>query len=286
MPELPEVETTCRGLAPIVTGARIVRADVRERRMRWPLPPDFEAQLAGRRIKTIDRRAKYVLIEMADRTLMIHLGMSGSLRIVPAGTPPRLHDHVDLLLGSGHCVRFNDPRRFGSLHVVQGDIATHPLIAGLGPEPLSAQFNGQALHLATRGRRVGIKPLLMNARVVVGVGNIYASEALFHARVHPWKLASRLNPDECDRIACAIKQVLEAAIQVGGTTLRDYVNADGNPGYFRQKLYVYERATHACRVCAAPIAQRVQGQRSTYWCPCCQPGRTPRAAKVGQRRPQ
>jgi formamidopyrimidine-DNA glycosylase len=283
MPELPEVETTCRGLAPTVTGARILRVTVRERRMRWPLVSGFEALLAGRRIKRIHRRAKYVLLEMADRTLMIHLGMSGSLRIVAGETPPRLHDHVDLVLDSGDCVRFNDPRRFGSLHVVQGNIEAHPLLAPLGPEPLSADFDGATLQRATRGRRVAIKPLLMNAKIVVGVGNIYASEALFHARVHPWKLAGRLSVEETDRIASAIKAVLEAAIRVGGTTLRDYVNAEGNPGYFRQKLYVYERTDQACLVCDAPISHRVQGQRSTYWCPQCQPGRTPRTARRSRR---
>jgi formamidopyrimidine-DNA glycosylase len=270
MPELPEVETTRRGLAPVLEGRTIARVVVRERRLRWRLPAGFEAALEGRRVRRVARRAKYLLIETDGGTLIVHLGMSGSLRVVDPTLPPKAHDHVDLVLDSGRCVRFNDPRRFGSLHVVAGDPLAHPLLRGLGPEPLSDAFNADYLYRRTRRRRVAIKQLLMNASIVVGVGNIYASEALFRAGVRPQRAAGRLSRAEVARIVAAVRRVLGAAIRVGGTTLRDYVNADGQPGYFRQKLYVYERAGEPCRVCRTPIRQRVQGQRSTYWCPTCQ----------------
>ena len=272
MPELPEVETTRRGIAPVLEGATIASVRVRERRLRWRLAPDFEAALAGRRVLAVARRAKYLLLRTDAGVLIAHLGMSGSFRVLPADTPPLLHDHVDLVLDSGACVRFNDPRRFGSLHFVPAgeDLAAHPLLARLGPEPLSPGFDGAHLHARARGRRVAIKQFLMDSHVVVGVGNIYASEALFRAGVRPGRAAGRLTRDEYARIAAAVKAVLAAAIDVGGTTLRDYVNADGMPGYFRQKLYVYERAGEPCRTCGATIRHRVQGQRSTYWCAECQ----------------
>ena len=270
MPELPEVETTRRGIRRALEGKRIARVWVRERRLRWPLAATFEATLEGRRIRTIGRRGKYLLIGTDGGTLLLHLGMSGSLRIVDAASPPRPHDHVDLVLTSGRCARFNDPRRFGSLHVVHGDPLAHPLLRGLGPEPLSRAFDAAYLHGRARRRRLAVKPLLMNAAIVVGVGNIYASEALFHAGVTPGRAAGRLTLTETARIVAAVKRVLRAAIRAGGTTLRDYVNADGNPGYFRQKLYVYERAGAPCRRCGTSIRQRTQGQRSTYWCSTCQ----------------
>jgi formamidopyrimidine-DNA glycosylase len=270
VPELPEVETTRRGLAPVLRGRRISRVVVRDRRLRWRLPAGFEAALEGSRVRTVTRRAKYLLIGTDRGTLLVHLGMSGSLRVVAPGLPPQPHDHVDLLLSSGRCVRFNDPRRFGSLHIVAGDPLAHPLLRALGPEPLSAGFDAGYLYARTRRRRAAIKQLLMNASIVVGVGNIYASEALFRARVRPQRAAGRLSRAEVARIVAAVRRVLGAAIRVGGTTLRDYVNADGLPGYFRQKLYVYERAGQPCRVCRTPIRQRRQGQRSTYWCATCQ----------------
>ena len=270
MPELPEVETTRRGLAPVLKGQRIARVVVRDRRLRWRLPAGFEDALTGRRIGAVGRRGKYLLIGTDAGTLLVHLGMSGSLRVVDPALPPVAHDHVDLVLSSGRCVRFNDPRRFGCLVVVSGDPLLHPLLRGLGPEPLSDAFDANYLYARTRRRRVAIKQLLMNAAVVVGVGNIYANEALFRARLRPQRAAGRLTRPEAARLVGAVKRVLGAAIKVGGTTLRDYVNADGMPGYFRQKLYVYERAGQPCRVCHTPIRQRVQGQRSTYWCPTCQ----------------
>jgi formamidopyrimidine-DNA glycosylase len=270
MPELPEVETTRRGIAPVLEGHRIAAVVVRDRRLRWRLPAGFEAALETARVQAVTRRAKYLLIGTDRGTLLVHLGMSGSLRVVNPALPPKLHDHVDLVLDSGRCLRFNDPRRFGSLHLVAGDPLAHPLLRALGPEPLSADFDADYLFRRTRRRRVAIKPLLMNASIVVGVGNIYASEALFRAGVRPQRAAGRLTRAEVARIVTAVRRVLGAAIKVGGTTLRDYVNADGMPGYFRQKLYVYERAGEPCRVCRTPVRQRVQGQRSTYWCPTCQ----------------
>jgi formamidopyrimidine-DNA glycosylase len=202
--------------------------------------------------------------------MIVHLGMSGSLRVLSASTPPLLHDHFDIVLDSGAALRFNDPRRFGSLLWTTGDPHEHALLRALGPEPLSAAFNGAALARAARGRRVAIKQLLMNSQVVVGVGNIYASEALFRAGIRPRRAAGRLKDAEFDALAKSIKQVLREAIRSGGTTLRDYVNADGMPGYFRQKLFVYERTDEPCRVCKAPIKHLVQGQRSTYFCATCQ----------------
>ncbi len=270
MPELPEVETTRRGLAPVLKGRTIARVVVRDRRLRWRLPAGFEAAVEGRRVRDVARRAKYLLIGTDRGTLLVHLGMSGSLRVVDPALPAKPHDHVDLVLDCGRCVRFNDPRRFGSMHFVAGDPLAHPLLRALGPEPLSGAFDADYLYRRTRRRRVAIKQLLMNATIVVGVGNIYASEALFRAGVRPQRAAGRLSRAEVARIVAAVRRVLGAAIEVGGTTLRDYVNAEGSPGHFRQKLYVYERAGQPCRVCRTPIRQRMQGQRSTYWCPTCQ----------------
>jgi formamidopyrimidine-DNA glycosylase len=243
---------------------------VRERRLRWPIAPHLEATLRGQTVRDIDRRAKYILIRFDSGTLILHLGMSGSLRLVKNGTPPKVHDHWDIRVDSGWMLRFHDPRRFGSLHWTDTDPKLHPLLAKLAPEPLSAAFDGEYLHRATRKRSVAIKHFIMNSQVVVGVGNIYASEALFRARVSPRRAARRLTRREALVLAQSIKDVLGEAIKIGGTTLRDYVNADGAPGYFRQKLFVYERAGEACRVCKAPVRQFVQGQRSTYWCSTCQ----------------
>jgi formamidopyrimidine-DNA glycosylase len=270
VPELPEVETTRRGLLEAMTGRRIVSATVHDRRLRWAVQPDLEERLADACIETLTRRAKYLLVHTDHGTLIIHLGMSGNLRVVPADIPVRLHDHVELLLDDGRAVRFNDPRRFGSMHFVNGDPNEHPLLAHLGPEPLCDEFDGEHLYDASRGRKVAIKVFLMNAAQVVGVGNIYASESLFHAGIRPTKAAGKLTKGECARLAEQVKRVLSDAIEVGGTTLRDYVNPEGNPGYFRQRLYVYERAGKACRRCQTAITHRVIGQRSTYWCATCQ----------------
>jgi formamidopyrimidine-DNA glycosylase len=270
MPELPEVETTRRGIEPAVVGQTIQQLVIREARLRWRVPRELALVLAGQRVSSLERRAKYLLFTVANGTLIVHLGMSGSLRVLPATTPPLLHDHIDIVLASGLCLRFNDPRRFGCVLWTTDDPHTHPLLRSLGPEPLSADFNGARLAQAAKGRRVAIKQLLMNSQIVVGVGNIYASEALFRAGVRPRRAAGRLKDTEFDALAKAVKQVLREAIRSGGTTLRDYVNADGMPGYFRQKLFVYERTDEPCRVCKAPIRHLVQGQRSTYFCATCQ----------------
>ncbi|MDE2138308.1 MAG: bifunctional DNA-formamidopyrimidine glycosylase/DNA-(apurinic or apyrimidinic site) lyase [Gammaproteobacteria bacterium] len=270
MPELPEVETTRRGLAPHTRGRRIRALRLYERRLRWPVPARLPAVLAGQRILRTGRRAKYLLLTLESGTLLVHLGMSGNLRVVPAAAPRLPHDHFDLVLDSGSALRFNDPRRFGSLIYVEGDPLAHPLLAHLAPEPLSRAFDAGYLWRITRGRRVAVKQLLMNSRLVVGVGNIYASEALFRARIRPRRQARSLSRAEVARLVRAVRAVLGAAIRAGGTTLRDYLKADGSPGYFRQRLYVYERAREPCRRCGAALRAITQGQRSTYYCPVCQ----------------
>jgi formamidopyrimidine-DNA glycosylase len=270
MPELPEVETTRRGIETTVTGRRIAALIVRDRRLRWPIELGLEREVAGQQIKGVGRRAKYLLIFCQRGVLILHLGMSGSLRVLHAAAPVVKHDHFDLLLDSGRVLRFNDPRRFGSLHWTSADPATHKLLRSVGPEPLEEDFDGAYLHRTSRGRKVALKNFLMNGHVVVGVGNIYASESLFRARLRPGRRAASLSRREAARLAHAIKTVLGNAIRVGGTTLRDYVGADGNPGYFRQKLYVYERAGRPCRVCRTKVRKVAHGQRSTYYCPRCQ----------------
>ena len=270
MPELPEVETTRRGIAAAVSGTTIETVVVREPRLRWRLTDDFAAALQGRRIRVVDRRAKYLLLRLDRGTLIVHLGMSGSLRVLSGATPPHKHDHIDIVLNDGQCLRFNDPRRFGSMHFTAEDPARHPLLRRLAPEPLSEAFNAEYLAGKARHRKVGIKQFIMNGNMVVGVGNIYANEALFRAGIRPHRSAGRLQRDDFKKLAAAIKTVLLAAIRSGGTTLRDYVGADGSPGYFRQKLFVYERTGAPCRKCKTPIKQRRTGQRSTYYCPTCQ----------------
>lgn len=270
MPELPEVETTRSGIAPHAVGHKIIELIVREPRLRWRIPPAMPAEVRGQRIESLSRRAKYLLFGLGDGTMILHLGMSGSLRILSAATPPLAHDHFDVVLETGIVLRFNDPRRFGSLLWTHEDALQHPLLRSLAPEPLSDEFNGAYLATAARRRKVAIKQLIMNSQIVVGVGNIYASEALFRAGIRPRRHAGRLKPTEFDALVKAIKQVLREAIKQGGTTLRDYVNPQGMPGYFRQKLFVYERAGEPCHRCNTPIKQFTQGQRSTYFCQRCQ----------------
>jgi formamidopyrimidine-DNA glycosylase len=270
MPELPEVETTRRGIRTALRGRRVAEFVLRNHRLRWPVDRALAKILPGQRVVDVRRRAKYLLIELERGTLIAHLGMSGSLRVMPADAPWLKHDHYELRFDRGRGLRFNDPRRFGSLHWVTGDPLDHPLLAGLGPEPLEAGFDGAYLAARAKGRRVAIKQFLMDQRVVVGVGNIYASEALYRAGIHPRRAAGRVGPERLDRLAKEVKAVLGEAIRQGGTTLRDYVNADGTPGYFRQKLHVYERDGHSCRRCGTPIRKLAQGQRSTYFCPTCQ----------------
>jgi formamidopyrimidine-DNA glycosylase len=270
LPELPEVETTRRGIAPHANRRRIEALRIYERRLRWPVARDLPRKVAHQRIVHVGRRAKYLLFGLESGTLLLHLGMSGNLRAVAAATPRVAHDHFDLVLDSGLALRFNDPRRFGSLLYASGDPLAHPRLAELGPEPLAAAFDASYLFRITRGRRVAIKQLLMNSRLVVGVGNIYASEALFRARIRPQRPSRTLSHRDAARLVRAVRAVLRQAIRSGGTTLRDYLGADGAPGYFRQRLYVYERAGRRCRRCGTAVRALTQGQRSTYYCPSCQ----------------
>jgi formamidopyrimidine-DNA glycosylase len=270
VPELPEVETTRRGLSRHLRGRHVRVVLVHERRLRWPVTPELEALLRGQQVRAVQRRAKYLLLRLTHGTLIVHLGMSGSLRVVPQSSALLPHDHVEMQLDSGAALRFNDPRRFGCWLYTTAAPRQHPLLRDLAPEPLTTQFDGAYLHRITRGRRVAVKSLLLNGRLVTGVGNIYASEALFRARLRPQRVARTLTLAHCRRLAAAIRAVLKAAIRAGGTTLRDYVSADGAPGYFKQKLYVYERAHLPCRRCRTPVRQLTQGQRSTYYCPQCQ----------------
>jgi formamidopyrimidine-DNA glycosylase len=270
MPELPEVETTRRGIAAHVIGLPIARVIVRQRRLRWPVPHVLQRRLRGSAFTRVDRRAKYLLLHTPHGCLIAHLGMSGSLRVTTAELPPGKHDHVDIVFADGQCLRFRDPRRFGSLLWTDDEPERHPLLRRLGPEPLAAQFSGPSLHVPARGRRIAVKNFLMDSHVVVGVGNIYASEALFVAGISPRRAAGRVSAAEYERLAQAIRRVLQRAIRKGGTTLRDFAGSNGEPGYFGQELGVYERAGRPCRRCRTPIRHLRQGQRSTYYCPSCQ----------------
>jgi formamidopyrimidine-DNA glycosylase len=275
VPELPEVEVTRRALAPHVEGRVIEGVEVRDRRLRWPVPADLSRRLRGQRVERLDRRGKYLLWRLPRGVLISHLGMSGAWRILPrdAGIPPPgRHDHVDLLFAE-QCTRLTDPRRFGALlwhSNADGAVESHPLLAGLGVEPFDPRFDGAWLHAATRGRAAPIKQVLLAGDVVVGVGNIYASESLFRAGINPKLPARRIGPARCARLADAVRDVLAEAIAVGGSTLRDFVGADGAEGYFMLDACVYERASEPCRICGTPIARLVQGQRATYYCPRCQ----------------
>ena len=272
MPELPEVETTRRSLEPHLLGRVLTRLTVRERRLRWPVESGIEARIAGARVTVVARRAKYLLIGTERGWLIVHLGMSGSLRVAAPGTPPREHDHFELALDDGTLLRYHDPRRFGSLHFTTGDPRRHGLLAAAAPEPLEDQFDGAYLRCVSQGRRVAIKQLLLNGRLVTGVGNIYASEALHRAAIHPATPARRLSAARCERLALAVKETLARAIEAGGSSLRDYVNGAGEPGWAQMNHAVYEREGRPCPRCGATVRRMVQGQRSSYFCPGCQRG--------------
>jgi formamidopyrimidine-DNA glycosylase len=269
MPELPEVETTRRGIAPYLLNSQITDIRVHNANLRWPIPADLIHQFKLQNILSIERRGKYLLLITSVGSLILHLGLSGSLRIVEPGAPLRKHDHVEWLLNNQKVMRFHDPRRFGCVLWSQ-HAHEHPLIKELGVEPLSDDFTGDYLYNMTRKRKVAIKQLIMNSHIVTGVGNIYASEALFMAGIRPRRNAHSLSKAASQALVMAIKQVLSSAIQQGGTTLRDFVREDGTPGYFKQQLFVYERAGAACKNCDTIIKQYVLGQRSTYYCPTCQ----------------
>jgi len=269
MPELPEVETSRRGIEPYIVDQKIARVQVRERRLRWPVGREVDEQLPGQTVKSVDRRAKYLLINTTGGTAILHLGMSGSVFIVDRDTPAGIHDHVDIELESGHALRLRDPRRFGSLHW-SDDPFNHWLLKDLGPEPLGDEFDGEYLRNCSRGRRVAVKQFIMNAGIVVGVGNIYASESLFVAGINPKRAAGRISLARYEVLADAIRDVLEKSIRAGGTTLRDFYGGDGEAGYFGQELQVYDRANEACLRCDRPLTATVQGQRATYYCKNCQ----------------
>lgn len=269
MPELPEVETTLRGIRPWLENQRVEAIVLRNRRLRWPVP-DTVLRAEGARITALRRRAKYLLLETdAGGDLMVHLGMSGSLRVITDDATPRTHDHFDLVTSQAK-IRYNDPRRFGALLWVEPPRENHPLLNRLGPEPLGPDFDGAWLHARSRGRRLAVKSFIMDAKVVVGVGNIYASEALFIAGIHPARAAGRISLQRYQALATAIRDVLSRSIAQGGTTLRDYVNSNGAPGYFALDLLTYGRTGEACFQCAAPIRHKVIGQRSSFYCVNCQ----------------
>ncbi|MGY1426212.1 bifunctional DNA-formamidopyrimidine glycosylase/DNA-(apurinic or apyrimidinic site) lyase [Lysobacter sp. A289] len=278
MPELPEIETTRAGLAPHLTGRQVTAVTLRRDSLRWPIPAEIGTALHGQRIDAVRRRAKYLLLDTAAGSALIHLGMSGSLRVLPAGTPLRPHDHVDIGIDDGRVLRFNDPRRFGCL-LWQPPGTLHPLLALLGAEPLDTpgladpaglDFDGDYLFARSRGRRAPVKSFLMDQSIVVGVGNIYAAEALFGAGVSPTRPAGRVSRGRYQRLAAEIQRVLAAAIAQGGTTLRDFISPDGNAGYFVQQLSVYGRAGEPCPACGRALKQARIGQRSSVWCNHCQ----------------
>lgn len=269
MPELPEVETTLRGIEPHLAGREVSRIIVRDARLRWPVPAEV-CRAEGQRFTRLHRRGKYLLLKMQQGGLIIHLGMSGSLRILETPVPPAKHDHVDIEMTDGTCLRFNDPRRFGAFLWTDDDMESHELLNELGPEPLSADFTAGYLYRLSRHRKVAVKNFIMNGRVVVGVGNIYASESLYMAGIHPQRAAGRVSLQRYEGLVLAIRDVLGRAIRQGGTTLRDFVNSEGAPGYFAQNLLVYDRAGGDCFQCGAPIRQKVIGQRSSYYCASCQ----------------
>jgi len=270
MPELPEVETTRRSLAERVVGLIIERVVIRESRLRWPVSPEIPRTLPSQVIESIHRRAKYLLIQTPTGTLLVHLGMSGSLRLTSANEAPEKHDHVDVLFSNGLCLRYRDPRRFGAILWTNQNPSLHPLLAGLGPEPLNGEFRALYLHRISRNRRIAIKNLIMNSHIVVGIGNIYANEALFLSRIHPARAAGKISLRRYAILVEAIKEVLRIAIDFGGTTLRDFTDSNGQPGYFAQQLFVYGRNGENCYTCGTVIRLKVLGQRSTFYCPKCQ----------------
>ena len=269
MPELPEVETTRRGLAPLVEGKRIAAVTVRQRALRWPVPLDVDG-LTGELVHALQRRAKWLIWRLESGNLLWHLGMSGSFRGWERAPAPGPHDHVDVQIEGGHLIRYTDPRRFGALLYCADDPLAHPRLTGLGPEPLGDEFYGDHLWRRSRGRKASIKHFIMDSRIVVGVGNIYASEALFDAGIHPTRPAGRISRARYHRLAQTIKATLSAAIEVGGTSLRDFTVGDGTPGYFGQSLKVYAREGEPCVACGVAIRRKVIGQRSTFFCPACQ----------------
>lgn len=270
MPELPEVETTCRGIAPHVLGQQVTDVIIRQPKLRWPIPADLKPRLQGATVQKVERRAKYLLLSIGNECLILHLGMSGSLRVVQAEAEVGKHDHFDLCLQSGSILRLSDPRRFGAVLCHQGDPMQHALLLKLGPEPLTDQFDGERLYRLSRNRKQAAKLFLMDNTTVVGVGNIYANEALFAAGIDPRRAAGRVSLERYRVLAEQVKIVLARAIEQGGTTLKDFVGGDGKPGYFQQELQVYGKAGQSCPICENKLQLVKLGQRATVYCPQCQ----------------
>lgn len=274
MPELPEVETTRKGILPYIKDQTVAEVIIRQPELRWLVPPEIH-EAEGAKILSVNRRGKYILLEAVLHqktigTVIVHLGMSGSLRVIDTGLKPEKHDHIDIAFNNGKTIRLRDPRRFGAVLWTRSNPLNHKLLCSLGPEPLLNDFNVEYLYQQSRGRSISIKQFIMNARIVVGVGNIYACESLFKAGISPKRLAGKTSKARYQKLVNKIKEVLSQAIEQGGTTLRDFVQAEGNPGYFQQKLFVYGRAGKTCQICGSTIKQIKQGQRSTFYCSNCQ----------------
>lgn len=270
MPELPEVEVTRLGLLPLLQQT-VTNVTIRNAKLRWPIPTDLHATLAQQPLLQLTRRAKYILAHFPHGILLLHLGMSGRVRLMAQFEPAQKHDHLDIQFASGQVLRLHDPRRFGAVLWIKGSEATHTLLNTLGPEPLGQEFNAHDLHLKLKSKSVAIKIALMDSHIVVGVGNIYASEALFRARISPQLPAKQLTFQQCELLIQAVKSTLSDALIAGGSSLRDFLGADNQPGYFQQSYFVYGRTNKPCRTCATPITQIKQGQRSTFFCAHCQP---------------
>jgi formamidopyrimidine-DNA glycosylase len=274
MPELPEVETSRRGIEPYLLNSTITEVIIRQHKLRWPVPKNLPALVKGKTIRAVCRRAKYIYLKLDNGSIIIHLGMSGSLRICSDKIPADKHDHIDICVANNkpgyNILRLRDPRKFGCVLWTDKDVNLHRLIKPLGPEPLEATFNADYLHNKAHNRQCSIKALIMNSHIVVGVGNIYASEALFRAGINPKRKAGNISLARLQKLVAAIKRTLHESIKQGGTTLRDFTAEDGKPGYFSQKLLVYGRAGQDCVICGHPIKQFTQQQRSTYYCPHCQ----------------
>lgn len=270
MPELPEVETTRRGIEPHISHHTIKDIVIRQHALRWPVPKLLPKRARGQTIKDVDRRGKYLLLRLDNGTIIIHLGMSGNLRVCSAEASVRKHDHVDFILDNNRILRLHDPRRFGAVLWSSDVPENHKLLSSLGPEPLGDAFDGKYLYQQSRKRTASIKSFIMNSHIVVGVGNIYACESLFLAGINPKRQAGSLSLARCEKLATAIKQVLHESITQGGTTLRDYLRENGMPGYFAQRLFVYGKAGEPCAQCGHPIKRIIQQQRSTFYCSKCQ----------------
>lgn len=270
MPELPEVETTRRGIEPHIQDQIISKIIIRDKRLRWPVPDSLKLEAVDQKVLSVKRRGKYILIETNSGTIILHLGMSGNLRILPADEAPKKHDHIDLILGNGKCLRFHDPRRFGACLWATDNPLDHKLLKNLGPEPWDDAFDADYLYKRSRNRKIVIKNFIMDSKIVVGVGNIYASEALFQSGIRPDIPAGKISKKRFEILIKSIQDILEKSIEQGGTTLKDFLGSSGQPGYFKQELLVYDRAGEDCTQCRDPIIKKVIGQRSSFYCSNCQ----------------